>query len=288
MLIMKYIENEVSKDDLELICSLQVECNKYDSTKVDYTKYIAKNSIKIKIVKKSLLLGFVEINKGVFDNESTVWMVLHPSIRTSNYIEDIMRMVHIECDKLNIKRRKFIVEAKNEYIIKLISNSKFNLLYSTYEMKLEVANLNSTIRKVNNIVVSELEKKDFEEIANICSAAFNTTVEDELDYLSSILKSKSKTVYVSKLDTNIVGTVSIDISDSVNIADLVVKESERGKGIGKDILGHIISEILADKYETFKLSVETANDKALVMYKEIGFIIDNKFNCYNLINNLSL
>lgn len=86
----------------------------------------------------------------------------------------------------------------------------------------------------------------------------------------------SGTLYVMEIDNQVVGTYRL-IRKSARQAHILylggftIKHSEKGKGLGKLALSHIIEEAKTNNIKRIELTVDLHNHAAVNLYKKLGF-----------------
>lgn len=90
------------------------------------------------------------------------------------------------------------------------------------------------------------------------------------------IKSKNTIILVAEENKILKGYISITLIKNIwqrlcYIDDIFVKKDSRRKGIGLSLLKELIKIMKSRKIKKFKLGVETKNEKAIQLYKKIGF-----------------
>lgn len=81
--------------------------------------------------------------------------------------------------------------------------------------------------------------------------------------------------YVVELDNNIIGYIgSWFLSDIIHITTLAVHPDYRRKGIGEKLMNYILDIGEKEEYKTCVLEVRVSNEKAINLYKKLGFKVD--------------
>jgi ribosomal protein S18 acetylase RimI-like enzyme len=99
------------------------------------------------------------------------------------------------------------------------------------------------------------------------------------EYFKSILKSKGTHFFVAELDNKeIVGILTISAYQILSgikvwIEDVVVDESQRGKGYGKELMLYAIGYAKSTGAEAIDLTSRPYRTAANHLYRELGFVI---------------
>jgi ribosomal protein S18 acetylase RimI-like enzyme len=137
---------------------------------------------------------------------------------------------------------------------------------------------------------------------NLNAQAWDEPTSHIVDYFIGISKEELKTYCLyevpddfDKYDPSwwsfpgikMVGYTFVNYSDFkngiLNIDDLVIDENCRGRGLGLQLLEHVIDEITTTQFGTIKqvtLQVETTNKPAIKIYRNLGFEIVEELKDY--------
>lgn len=90
------------------------------------------------------------------------------------------------------------------------------------------------------------------------------------DEVNDIIYDDTCAFYIFESEDNIIGYVSVDLMDGyIELSDIIVMSSLRGKGYGKRFIEYAIYE--NDAVET-RLQVDCNNSNAIIAYLKMGFI----------------
>lgn len=129
----------------------------------------------------------------------------------------------------------------------------------------------------------QLQKASQKDISKLTSYKLNTIfeyarkLEDEeyhriLEYVQSNVPLELNQYQIIVVDGIVVGSLLLTEKDNHTFLDeIYLEESYRNKGIGKDILKNILSQ-----YDIVYLWVYQSNQKAISLYKKLGFQIVEK------------
>jgi ribosomal protein S18 acetylase RimI-like enzyme len=97
-------------------------------------------------------------------------------------------------------------------------------------------------------------------------------------HFKGILKSKNTHFFIAELDKKIVGILTIGTYDipsgtKVWIEDVVVDESQRGKGFGKELILFAVGFAKSSGAEAIELTSRPSRVAANQLYKKLGFVI---------------
>ena len=116
-------------------------------------------------------------------------------------------------------------------------------------------------------------ESDFESIYALGSELTNSF--SKTNNLKEMYKDSFSKVLVYERDKEIVGFLMyIELEETVDILDIIVKKEMRGKKIASCLMDYMISD-LADTVKVITLEVRKSNEAAICLYKKFGFEIVN-------------
>ena len=94
-------------------------------------------------------------------------------------------------------------------------------------------------------------------------------------------------IFLIEHDGKIVGKAHLRTQDNlVFLADLAVSPSMQGHGVGTKLINYCITTARIEKYTALVLDVETHNQKALNLYKRLGFHISNQHDYWKTLSGI--
>ena len=122
------------------------------------------------------------------------------------------------------------------------------------------------------MIISEMTFSDFELLKDRLESEFDEFWKSSI--LESELKSINSKYIVAKENDEILGFAGILITpDATEITNIVVKKTDRKKGIGKKLLGRLIEISKELKKDSISLEVNELNIPAILLYEKTGFEI---------------
>jgi ribosomal-protein-alanine N-acetyltransferase len=121
----------------------------------------------------------------------------------------------------------------------------------------------------------------------------NSLPEHYSDYFfQSILRELPEAFIVAEISNEVVGYVMCKIEYGFSnfrklgfvkkghVVSIAVKETDRGKGVGKVLMEEAINGIVSRKSDEIYLEVRTSNNGAIKMYEKLNFQIKTKLRSY--------
>ena len=122
-----------------------------------------------------------------------------------------------------------------------------------------------------SIQIRRMVTEDAESVSVLEKEAFSMPWSKEA-FISTI-QSKDAFYVVAELDGEIVGCCGvINACGDGDISNVSVKESLRGKGIGKAMVSTLLTWAESIGVENYTLEVRAGNERAIRLYESLGFV----------------
>ena len=121
------------------------------------------------------------------------------------------------------------------------------------------------------IKICDFKEKDFNNIKNLLLEGFSKNFDKNLNL--DFIKNQNSFGFLAKNNTNTIGYASVHIIDKINrrsclIEDVVVEKNQRGKGVGKKLIMHIINFSKSKSCDKIILNSSESN---ILFYEKLGF-----------------
>ena len=122
------------------------------------------------------------------------------------------------------------------------------------------------------IKISDFKEKDFSSVKNLLIDGFSKNFDNDINL--NFINNQSNFGFVAINNETIIGFASIHIIEKLNrrsclIEDVVVGKSERGKGIGKLLIEHLINFSKSKSCDKIILNSKESN---IPFYNKLGFV----------------
>lgn len=150
--------------------------------------------------------------------------------------------------------------------------------------------MQTALRKVGDYIFHRCEEKDLPSVIRI---NLDSLPEHYSDYFfNSILRELPEAFIVAEISNEVIGYVMCKIEYGFSnfrklgfvkkghVVSVAVRDSERGKGVGKVLMEEAINGIVSRKSDEIYLEVRTSNGAAIKMYDKLNFQIKTKLRSY--------
>ena len=122
------------------------------------------------------------------------------------------------------------------------------------------------------IKISDFKEKDFLSVKNLLINGFSKNFDNDINL--NFINNQSNFGFVAINNETIIGFASIHIIEKLNrrsclIEDVVVDKKERGKGIGKLLIEHLINFSKSKSCDKIILNSKESN---IPFYNKLGFV----------------
>ena len=122
------------------------------------------------------------------------------------------------------------------------------------------------------IKISDFKEKDFSSVKNLLINGFSKNFDNDINL--NFINDQSNFGFVAVNNETIIGFASIHIIEKLNrrsclIEDVVVDKNERGKGIGKLLIEHLINFSKSKSCDKIILNSKESN---ISFYNKLGFV----------------
>ena len=122
------------------------------------------------------------------------------------------------------------------------------------------------------IKISDFKEKDFSSVKNLLINGFSKNFDNDINL--NFINDQSNFGFVAVNNETIIGFASIHIIEKLNrrsclIEDVVVDKNERGKGIGKLLIEHLINFSKSKSRDKIILNSKESN---IPFYNKLGFV----------------
>ena len=122
------------------------------------------------------------------------------------------------------------------------------------------------------IKISDFKEKDFSSVKNLLINGFSKNFDNDINL--NFINDQSNFGFVAVNNETIIGFASIHIIEKLNrrsclIEDVVVDKNERGKGIGKLLIEHLINFSKSKSCDKIILNSKESN---MPFYNKLGFV----------------
>jgi len=122
------------------------------------------------------------------------------------------------------------------------------------------------------IKISDFKEEDFSSVKNLLIDGFSKNFDNDINL--NFIDNQSNFGFVAINNETIIGFASIHIIEKLNrrsclIEDVVVDKSERGKGIGKLLIEHLINFSKSKSCDKIILNSKESN---IPFYNKLGFV----------------
>ncbi|MEM7345121.1 MAG: GNAT family N-acetyltransferase [Chloroflexota bacterium] len=208
--------------------------------------------------------------------------MVHPWYRQQGAFRQLLKSALVEIQTRRIPNLLFICERASESGQATLSNIGAAYSFSEYKMALNHQASWPTFDLLG-VQLHPAQPEHINFLAELDSTCFNISFEQTKAWLVKRMLDANRTIWLAKVAGEYVGKIQISLGSEISIHAFCVVPEKRGQGVGKAILQQIVTELkLNHPTKQVVLEVESANEKALQLYKHFGFEISTTYDYYQL------
>lgn len=212
--------------------------------------------------------------------EAEIIALTKPNKRRKGYFTILLENAVKEISKRGIETILYVCDrasqSGNETIQHLEAKYEFSEYLMHYTNKIEIN------AKFEQLKLVESKQEDIDKYIEINSTAFKMDKNESSNIVREFFASDRRELYGIKYENNIIGMIGIYKEQArFYIYGFCIDEKYRKRGIGTAVLKEIVEICIEkDRSRTIELEVQTKNENALNVYKNVGFNIETEFKYY--------
>ncbi len=274
--------NLVKKEDMKQIANFIVEINSKEKNHIGFCgtdREEIENSLIEDITdipfhesfiaakEDEKLIGVLGFDSDLESNSAEIWGPFIIEEKWDIAVELWDEMMTVLPKEINII--SMFVNKKNENCIQLAANLHFDKASEQTILIFE----KSHIDKLQDTTIIELSSEHYENMKSLHDKIFSNTYYSGSQIIDRI--NNHRKVFVNIENKNLSGYIYVEVNPEFgegSIEFFAVNESERGKGIGSKLLTMALRWIFTfASIDNITLCVNSENEKALNLYKKVGF-----------------
>lgn len=230
------------------------------------------------------LIGFLSVYF-FYDDAVEIALLVAPSARQHGIGKQLMQKVIPIIKEQNFQNLIFSSPAQlNDHWLKA---KNFSYLHSEYFM--ERRDLNPVLEYTNSLTFRKATGQDIPILCAIDEVCFPKHHGNLADRFQLLIDSREYQIIIAIKDNHPIGKAHIRWHDeAVTLSDIAILPTQQGKGLGSALIAHCINQALSEGKPQINLDVETHNLRALNLYTQLGFLVQNACDYWKInINKFS-
>ena len=227
------------------------------------------------------LVGFLALF--IFNaREAEVSGMVHPAYRDHGIFSAVFEAACEECRNRGLSSLLLIVERASSAGQAFAAKRSATYDHSEYKMVLMEPHELNIVRDI--LQFRAATPADASTLAHITAQAF-TMPENEVDWYTeqALAEPTNLRYYVGEIDGCVIGKIDVNVSEEASfIFGFAVLPQYQGHGYGRQILTHMVQQILSAGQQNVCLEVGTENKQALLLYQSCGFTVTTSYDYYRL------
>lgn len=213
--------------------------------------------------------------------EAEVQGYILPKYRKKGYFKELLKEAENELKKYDVDEILFVLEFNPQLAKTNLDGIDAEYEFTEYSM--EYVGKLSSLKSLETIDMEILEatEKDLEELVEVSKKAFGENEEEAKGYITKSLKADNRIQYKVLYKGACIGLAGVYLEQAeATIFGLGILPEHRGKGLGKQVLKSILIELGNKNIDEILIDVDSNNEVAFKLYKQMGFDVEVAFDYY--------
>ena len=279
---MIYTSNLLNERQLADLRHLSKECKQSDDSTPNLYFYLLEQprALPANVTYYDLdrLVGFLSVYF-FYDDAVEVGLLIHPSYRRKGIAKQLLQTIKPLLEVNHIA--KLIFNNPSQKNSKWLKTLGFQYQHSEYHMTR--SDLSPILMSQHALKFRTANTGDILDLCALDEACFPRKQPESIERFQNLLADRKYKVIVTLLDEVIIGKAHVRWDEKeVTFSDIAILPQYQGKGYGSTLIAHCINLALSEGKTMMNLDVETHNQKALELYKKLGFFTNNSCDYWNI------
>lgn len=274
--------NQLDEVQLKDLKELRSECKKNDGSIPNLYLHILKQQRSLPTsflyYQNGILIGFLSVYF-FYDDAVEVAVLVNPQYRRQGVAKQL-----IQAALPLIKSQNYfnlIFSCPSRLNDKWLADKGFTYLHSEYFMERD--DLNPILDYNRSLSFRMATLDDIPILCALDEVCFPDKNQDLANRFQQILNEREYEIVITLLNNHPIGKAHIRWqSKRATLSDIAILPREQGKGYGSALIAYCINMVLSEGKSRVDLDVETHNKKALNLYIQLGFHIQNACDYWSI------
>lgn len=277
--------NQMTQRQLNKLKLLMAQCKRVDGSAPNIYAHLLsqKRALPASVLyynKQEQLIAFLSAYF-FYDDACEVALMVSPAARNRGIARKLIEAILPLVKSQNLSTMIFSSPGKRND--EWLKQRGFKYTHTEYHM------IRKSLNKISMNDYPEMTFRDAEEemIPHFCAldqVCFPKEHSDNPTHFQSLLQNKEEyQLFAAYIDGRLVGKAHLRwTAKAVTFSDIAILPEMQGKGLGSALLAHCINYSLDKKKTRLLLDVEATNERALKLYSNFGFTMDNSCDYWSI------
>ncbi|WP_315794068.1 GNAT family N-acetyltransferase [Paenibacillus sp. BIC5C1] len=271
-----------SREQINAIILLEQQCKQLDSIhlKADLDHISKKDGDHALLCyRDGNLVGLLSWypSDGVIGNINAI---VHPHERRQGVFRRLLNFATAEMKIAGIRQLSYRVPNNSPSGLGTVQS--LGAVHDRSEYAMQLVNEAFSAVQSSDLTLSVAEDQDFEFMITCSAQAFGNSEEWTRNYFTET-DEPSRVTYIAWKNELPVGLVRINVINETTafIHNFCILPVYQGKRLGRTVLGALVELLMKQHYTVIRLSVVTDNDRALNLYRSVGFEVHSEYQYFS-------
>ncbi|MCP1187428.1 GNAT family N-acetyltransferase [Paenibacillus sp. 1781tsa1] len=271
-----------SKEQIDAIILLEKQCKQLDSVhlKADLDHISKKDGDHALLCyRESELVGLLSWypSDGVTGNINAI---VHPDFRRQGVFRSLLDRAILDMKPQGINQLSYRVP--QDLSSGLLTAQSLGAMYDRAEYSMQLVNEVLSVVEPPELTLSVAEAEDMEFMVTCSSQAFGDSEDWTREYFMQT-NEPSRVTYIAWQNQLPVGLVRVNSINATTafIHNFCILPAYQGRKIGRTVLHILVNLLRQQHYADIRLSVVTENERALNLYRSVGFEVNSEYHYFS-------
>jgi len=204
-----------------------------------------------------------------------------PEYRRKGHFTMLLENAIKELKTYGVEDILFVCESKSEMAKEVTKELNAKYDFTEYSLRYSDIGNNSLDNHKYHSRLCTPKIEDIETIVHMSQRIFNEEYEDAKSMVQNTMESEERIQYAIIFENKYVGMGCASFAgDEVSIYGLGILPEYQGRGLGKELLFLILSDLAKKNCRNITLDVNSTNEKAFKLYRNNGFEVEISYDYY--------
>lgn len=227
---------------------------------------------------KHQLLGFISVFF-FYDDAVEISLLVDASMRRQGLATELLRSILPLIKGYHYK--KLFFSSPHQINDSWLKSMGFTYMHCEYYMVRDALNPILESQKVLTYKTAALE--DLPILAQLDEQCFHKNPSNSQERYYNLIGNNQYKIFLALKDNKPIGKAHIRWEGhGASLSDIAVTPQLQGQGYGTALIAYCVNFVLGEGKKSLNLDVETHNEKALKLYTQLGFVINNACDYWSI------
>jgi len=229
------------------------------------------------------VVGYLGMFSFAHEEEVEITGFVHPAWRRRGIFKGMLEQALAECARRQVTRILLVVNRQAKDAQAAAERLGAHYDFSEYRLDFDAASFHRLVPVSKELELRPAAREEEQLLVEIGMSGFSDSEAEMASLIRRNLANPLRQLYLATYRGEPVGMITASREEeTVFLTAFCVRQEEQGKGIGRQILTRMVSDLRAAGESRIALEVEATNENALHLYQSCGFVVSDGYHYYQL------